>query len=74
MSEPLTSTLLAFDRKTKKFKPVADLFNVNLKMYPHLREVERVNYFHSLMPGDATNFCEEENQRNGNNIPTQILE
>ena len=42
-----------FDGKSKKFELFEDLFQTNLKIHNHLTEENKVNYFHSLMRGDA---------------------
>ena len=42
----------------KKFELFEDLFRNNIKMYPHLTEPQKSNYFHSLLRGDALQaFC-----------------
>ena len=49
----LTVTVLVFNGKTKKYDIFNDLFSTSLKMYPHVTEGEKMNYFHSLMRGEA---------------------
>ena len=53
MPKALTASLRTFDGKTEKFELFEDLFRNNIKMYPHLTEIQRINYFHSLLRGDA---------------------
>ena len=42
-----------FDRKSEKFQLFEDLFQTSLKIHNQLTEEDRINYFHSLMRGDA---------------------
>ena len=49
----LTTTMPAFDGKIEKFELFEDLFQMGLKTHNQLTEDDRVNYFHSLMRGDA---------------------
>ena len=42
-----------FDGKTEKFELFEDLFQTSLKIHNQLTEDDRINYFHSLMRGDA---------------------
>ena len=42
-----------FDGKSKKFELFEDLFQTNLKIHNQLTEEDKMNYFHSLMRGDA---------------------
>ena len=58
MPKALTASLLTFDGKSEKFEFFEDLFHNNIKMYPHLTEIQKTNYFHSLLRGDALQaFC-----------------
>ena len=45
MPKALTATLPTFDGKTEKFELFEDLFRNNIKMYPHLTELQEINYF-----------------------------
>ena len=45
--------LPTFDVKSEKFELFEDLFRANIKMYQHLTEIQKNNYFHSLLRGDA---------------------
>ena len=42
-----------FDRISEKFKLFEDLFQTSLKIHNKLTREDKVNYFHSLMRGDA---------------------
>ena len=49
----LTTTMPTFDGKSEKFELFEDLFQTSLKVHNQLTEEDRINYFHSLMRGDA---------------------
>ena len=53
MPKALTASLPVFDGKSEKFEFFEDLFRNNIKMYPHLTEIQNINYFHSLLRGNA---------------------
>ena len=42
-----------FDGKSKKLELYKDLFRTSLKIHNQLTEEDKINYFHSLMRGDA---------------------
>ena len=42
-----------FDGKSEKFELFEDLFQMSLKIHNQLTEEDKINYFHSLMRGDA---------------------
>ena len=42
-----------YDGKSEKFELFEDLFQTSLKIHNQLTEDDRINYFHSLMKGDA---------------------
>ena len=42
-----------FDGKSEKFVLFEDLFQTSLKIHNQLTEEDKINYFHSLMKGDA---------------------
>ena len=42
-----------FDGKTEKFELFEDIFQTSLRIHNQLTEDDRINYFHSLMRGDA---------------------
>ena len=53
LPKSLTTTMPTFDWKTEKFELFEDLFQTSLKIHNQLTEDDRINYFHSLMRGDA---------------------
>ena len=58
MPKALTASLPTFDGKSETFELIEDLFRSNTKMYPHLTEIQKINYFHSRLRGDALQaFC-----------------
>ena len=64
MPKALTASLPTFDGKSEKFELFEDLFRNNIKMYPHLTELQKINYFHSLLRGDALQaFCNIEDSK-----------
>ena len=48
-----TTRMPTFDGKSEKFELFEDLFQTSLKIHNQLTEEDRINYFHSLMRGDA---------------------
>ena len=53
LPKSLTTMMPTFDRKTEKFELFEDLFQTSLKIHNQLTEDDRINYFNSLMRGDA---------------------
>ena len=53
LPKSLTTTMPTFDGKSEKFELFKDLFQTSLKIHNQLTEDDRINYFHSLMKGDA---------------------
>ena len=53
LAKSLTTTMPTFDGKSEKFELFEDLFQTSLKMYNQPTEENKINYFHSLMRGDA---------------------
>ena len=53
MPKALTASLPVFDGKSEKFEFFEDLFRNKIKMNRHLTEIQKINYFHSLLPGNA---------------------
>ena len=53
LPKSLTTMMPTFDGKTEKFELFEDLFQTSLKIHNQLTEDDRINYFHSLMRGDA---------------------
>ena len=53
LPQSLTETLPTFDGKSEKFELFEDLFQTSLKIHNQLTEEDKINYFRSLMSGDA---------------------
>ena len=53
LPKSFTTTVAAFDGKSEKFELFEDLFQTSLKVHNQLTEEDKLNYFHSLMRGDA---------------------
>ena len=53
LPKSLTTLMPTFDGKTEKIELFEDLFQTSLKIHNQLTEDDRINYFHSLMRGDA---------------------
>ena len=53
LPKSLTTMMPTFDGKSEKFELVEDFFQTTLKIHNQLTEDDRINYFHSLMRGDA---------------------
>ena len=53
LPKSLTTTMPTFDGKSEKFELFEDLLQTSLKIHNQLTEEDRINYFHSLMRGDA---------------------
>ena len=53
LPKSLTTTMPTFDGKSEKFELFEDMFQTNLKIHNPLTEEDKINYFHSLMRGDA---------------------
>ena len=67
MPKALTASLPVFDGKSEKFELFEDLFRNNIKMYPHLTEIQKINYFHSLLQGNALQaYCNLDDTKKDN--------
>ena len=53
LPKSLTTTIPTFAGKSEKFELFEDLFQTCLKIHNQLTEEDKINYFHSLMRGDA---------------------
>ena len=53
LPKSLTTTMPTFDGKSEKFELFEDLFQTSLKIHNQPTEEDKINYFHSLMRGDA---------------------
>ena len=62
-----------FDGKSEKFELSEDLFQASLKIHNQLTEEDRINYFHSLMRGDALQTLKNNNGPTRENLG-EILE
>ena len=67
-----TTLMPTFDGKTEKFQLSEDPFQTSLKIHNQLTEDDRINYFHSLMNGDALQTIKNNNGPTGENLG-QIL-
>ena len=72
LPKSLTTTMPTFDGKSEKFELFEDLFQTSLKIHNQLTEDDRINYFHSLMKGDALEFFKNINGPTRENL-AQIL-
>ena len=67
MPKALTASLPVFDGKSEKFELFEDLFRNNIKMYPHLTEIQKINYFHSLLQENALQaYCNLDDTKKDN--------
>ena len=62
----------AFDGKSEEFELFEDLFQTSLKVHNQLTEEDKINYFHSLMRGDALQTFKNIDSPNRENL-TEIL-
>ena len=53
LPKSITTTMPTFDGKSEKFELFEDFFQTSLKIHNQLTEEDKINYFHSLMRGDA---------------------
>ena len=72
LPKSLTTTMPTFDEKSEKFELFEDLFRTSLKNHNQLTEEDKINYFHSLMRGDALQTFKNNSSRNRENL-TEIL-
>ena len=61
-----------FDGKSEKFELLEYLFRASLKIHNQLTEEDKINYFHSLMRGDALQTFKNISSPNRENL-TEIL-
>ena len=64
----LTTTMPTFDGKPEKFELFEYLLQTSLKSHNQLTEEDRINYFHSLMRGDALQTAKSINGPNRENL------
>ena len=72
LPKSLTTTMPTFDGKSKKVELFEDLFQTSLKIHNQLTEEDKINYFHSLMRGDALQTFKNISCRNRESL-TEIL-
>ena len=72
LPKSLTTTMPTFDGKSEKFELFEDLFQTSLKIHNQLTEEDKINYFHSLMRGDALQTFKNISSANRENL-TEIL-
>ena len=72
LPKSLTTTMPTFDGKSEKFELFEDLFQTSLKIHNQLTEEDKINYFHSLMRGDALQTFKNISSPNRENL-TEIL-
>ena len=53
LPKSVTTRMPTFDGKSEKIELFGDLFQTSLQIHSQLTENDRINYFHSLMRGDA---------------------
>ena len=61
LPKSFTTTMPTFDGKSEKSELFEDLFQTNLKIHNQQTEENRINYFHSLIRGDAIQTSENIN-------------
>ena len=67
MPNALTASLPVFVGKSEKVELFEDLFRNNIKMYPHLTEIQKIIYFHSLLRGNALQaYCNLDDTKKDN--------
>ena len=68
LPKSLTTTMPTFDEKSEKFELFEDLFQTSLKIHNHLTEEDKMNYFHSLVRGDALQTFKNISSSNRENL------
>ena len=72
LPKSLTTAMPTFDGKSEKFELFEDLFQTSSKIHNQLTEADKINYFHSLMRGDALQTFKNISSPNRENL-TEIL-
>ena len=72
LPKSLTTTMPTFDGKSENFLLFEDLFQTSLEIHNQLTEEGKINYFHSLMRGDALQTFKNISSRNRENL-SEIL-
>ena len=73
LPKSLTTTMPTFDGKSEKFKLLEDLFQTSLKIHNQLTEEDKINYFHSLMRGDALQTFKNIDSPNRENLAEILI-
>ena len=68
LPKSLTTTMPTFDGNSEKFELFEDLFQTSLKIHNQLTEEDKINYFHSLMRGDALQTFKNVSSPNRENL------
>ena len=68
----LTTTMPTVDGKSEKFELFEKLFQTSLKIHNQLTEEDKINYFHSLMRGDALQTFRNISSRNRANLAENL--
>ena len=68
LPKSLITTMSTFDGITEKFELFEDFLQTSLKIHHQLTEDDRINYFHSLMRGDALQTFKNINGRTRENL------
>ena len=68
LPKSLTKTMHSFDGKSEKFKLSEDLFQTSFKIHNQLMREDKINYFHSLMLGDALQTFKNITRPNRDNL------
>ena len=64
LPKALSTTMPIFDGRNDKFEHFEDLFTTSLKVYPNISKEEQMQYFHSLLIGDALQTYRNMTDRN----------
>ena len=79
LPKSLATTMPTFDGKSENFELFEDLFQTSLKTHNQLTEDDRINYFFSLMRGDALQTFKNNNGptrefgKNPTSFPKQLI-
>ena len=68
LPKSLTTTMPTFDGKSEKLELFKDLFRTSLKIHKQLTEDDKIDYFHSLMRGDALQTSKNNNGSTRENL------
>ena len=68
LPKSLTKSLPTFGGKSEKFELFEDMFQASLKIHNQRMEEDRINYFHSLMRGDALQLFKNITSLNRENL------